>query len=143
MVEAVLTTSFTDIVEAMEKVRALEEVRRGLDFPSLAVAFKRVINISRQAPAAVIKPELFDNTAEQELFQATIAMEEVVARALPARDYAEVFKALAALKTPVDRFFDEVLVMTDDLNIRANRLALLVRISQTFLKVADFSRIAF
>ncbi|WP_449243857.1 glycine--tRNA ligase subunit beta [Desulfobacca acetoxidans] len=143
VVEAVLTTSFTDIVEAMEKVRALEEVRRGLDFPSLAVAFKRVINISRQAPAAVIKPELFDNTAEQELFQATIAMEEVVARALPARDYAEVFKALAALKTPVDRYFDEVLVMTDDLNIRANRLALLVRISQTFLKVADFSRIAF
>ena len=48
--EAVLTTSFTDIVEAMQKAQALEEVRRGLDFPALAVAFKRVINISRGAP---------------------------------------------------------------------------------------------
>ncbi len=49
--EAVLTTSFTDIVEAMQKAQALEEVRRGLDFTALAVAFKRVINISRGAPA--------------------------------------------------------------------------------------------
>ena len=52
------------------------------------------------------------------------------------------FKALAFLKTPVDKFFDEVLVMTDDLKVRANRLALLVRISQTFLRLADFSRIS-
>ena len=51
VVEAVLTTSFTDIVEAMQKAQALEEVRRSLDFPALAVAFKRVINISRGAQA--------------------------------------------------------------------------------------------
>ena len=58
VVEAVLTTSFTDIVEAMQKAQALEEVRRGLDFPALAVAFKRVINISRGAPASEVKPSL-------------------------------------------------------------------------------------
>ena len=73
---------------------------------------------------------------------ATQAMEKSVAQALPVRNYQEVFKALASLKTPVDRFFDEVLVMTDDPNVRANRLALLVRISQTFLRLADFSRIS-
>jgi glycyl-tRNA synthetase beta chain len=69
-------------------------------------------------------------------------MEEAVAKALPSRNYSEVFKALASLKTPVDTFFDEVLVMTDDPKVRENRLALLVRISQTFLQLADFSKIS-
>jgi glycyl-tRNA synthetase beta chain len=142
VVEAVLTTSFTDVVEAMQKAHALEEVRRSLDFPALAVAFKRVINISRGAPAADVQPALFEQPSEYDLLAATQAMEETVAQAMPARHYPEVFKALASLKTPVDKFFDEVLVMTDDPKVRANRLALLVRISQTFLRLADFSRIS-
>jgi glycyl-tRNA synthetase beta chain len=140
--EAVLTTSFTDIVEAMQKAQALEEVRRGLDFTALAVAFKRVINISRGAPPSEVKPELFEHQSEWDLLAATQAMEEAVAKALPSRNYSEVFKALASLKTPVDTFFDEVLVMTDDPKVRENRLALLVRISQTFLQLADFSKIS-
>ena len=140
--EAVLTTSFTDIVEAMQKAQALDEVRRGLDFPALAVAFKRVINISRGAQASEVKTELFEHQSEHDLFSATKAMEKTVTEALPDRNYEEVFKALALLKTPVDKFFDEVLVMTDDLKVRSNRLALLVRISQTFLRLADFSRIS-
>ncbi len=140
--EAVLTTSFTDIVEAMQKAQALEEVRRGLDFSALAVAFKRVINISRGAQASEVKPDLFEHQSERELLAATQAMEEAVAKALPDRQYSEVFKALASLKAPVDKFFDEVLVMTDDPKVRENRLALLVRISQTFLRLADFSRIS-
>ncbi len=142
VVEAVLSTSFTDIVEAMQRAHALDEVRRGLDFPALAVAFKRVINISRGTPAAPVQPELFEQPEEHHLLAATVAMEEAVAKALPVRNYPEVFKALASLKTPVDNFFDAVLVMTDNLPVRANRLALLVRISQTFLQLADFSRIS-
>jgi glycyl-tRNA synthetase beta chain len=142
VVEAVLTTTFTDVVEAMAKAHALEEVRRGLDFPSLAVAFKRVINISRDTQAAAVQKELFEHQSEYDLLDATKAMEETVAAALPSRNYPEAFKALALLKSPVDRFFDEVLVMTDDPKVRANRLALLVRISRTFLGLADFSRIS-
>jgi glycyl-tRNA synthetase beta chain len=142
VVEAVLTTSFTDIVEAMQKAQALEAVRRSLDFPALAVAFKRVINISRGAQTAEVQAALFEHQSERDLLAATKSMEEIVATALPSRNYPEVFKALATLKTPVDKFFDEVLVMTDDPQVRANRLALLVRISETFLRLADFSRIS-
>jgi len=142
VVDAVLTASCTDVVEAMARAQALEEVRRSLDFPALAVAFKRVINISRGTPPAPVQPDLFEQPAEHDLLAATQAMEKTVAEALPQRRYAEAFKALAALKNPVDAFFDAVLVMTDNLPVRANRLALLVRISQTFLKLADFSRIS-
>ncbi|MFP3866625.1 MAG: glycine--tRNA ligase subunit beta [Desulfobacteraceae bacterium] len=141
VVDAVLSTAFTDVVEAMAKVRALEEVRRSPDFPALAVAFKRVINISRDIPPGPVDATLFEHPAEHDLLAATEQMETTVSQALPARDYPEVCRALAALKAPVDRFFDDVLVMTEDLPRRHNRLALLVRISQTFLKMADFSRI--
>jgi glycyl-tRNA synthetase beta chain len=68
-------------------------------------------------------------------------MEEQVTQALEQRDYAGVCRALASLKGTVDAFFDKVLVMAEDPDLRRNRLALLVRISQTFLKMADFSKI--
>ncbi|MDD3579528.1 MAG: glycine--tRNA ligase subunit beta [Desulfobacca sp.] len=141
VVDSVLSTAFSDVVEALEKVRALQEVRRSPDFPALAVAFKRVINISRDTPSGPIDPGLFEYPAEHDLLAATEQMEAAVRQALPARDYPAVCRALAALKEPVDRFFDDVLVMTEDLPRRYNRLALLVRISQTFMKMADFSRI--
>jgi len=141
VVEAVLSAAFTDVVEALAKVQALEEVRQGLDFAALAVAFKRVINISRDAEAVAVDTALFEAGAERDLFAAAELMEQRVNQALPARNYREVCKALADLKAPVDRFFDDVLVMAEDPRVRANRLALLVRISQTFLKMADFSRI--
>jgi glycyl-tRNA synthetase beta chain len=64
-----------------------------------------------------------------------------VAAALEKRDYPGVCRALAQLRGPVDAFFDQVLVMAEDLNVRRNRLALLARISQTFFNMADFSRI--
>lgn len=142
VVEAVLTTAFTDVVDAIARVKALEDIRQTTDFPALAVAFKRVINISRGADLRPIQPELFENPAESELLAATITMEEAVAKALPKRDYPAIFRALAALKEPVDRFFDAVLVMAENEAVRANRLSLLVRISQTFLQLADFSRLS-
>jgi len=106
------------------------------------VAFKRVINISRGTPPSEVNPKLFEHQSERDLLAATQALEEVVAKALPNRNYPEVCKALASLKTPVDTFFDEVLVMTDNPEVRTNRLALLVQISQTFLQFADFSKIS-
>lgn len=142
VVEAVLTTDFTDLVAAVAKVKALEEIRKSPDFPALAIAFKRVINISRGAPLQPIQSELFEHPAEHELLNATIKMEQEVAQALPQRDYPAILRALVGLKEPVDRFFDAVLVMTDNDAVRANRLSLLIRISQTFLKLADFSKIS-
>jgi len=68
-------------------------------------------------------------------------MEGEIAEALEKRDYPAVCKALANLKGPVDAYFDKVLVMAEDERLRHNRLSLLARISATFLRMADFSRI--
>jgi glycyl-tRNA synthetase beta chain len=140
-VAAVLAAGCRDLVAAADKVKALEEVRQSPEFPALAVAFKRVINISRDAAAGEVTELLFEHPEEKLLSEVTALMELEVAAALEKKDYSAVCRALAKLRGPVDAFFEKVLVMAEDPNIRQNRLALLARISQTFLQMADFSRI--
>jgi glycyl-tRNA synthetase beta chain len=140
-VAAVLAAGGGDVVEAADKVRALEEVRRSPDFPALAVAFKRVINISRGTEPGEVNPLFFEHPEENLLYEAAGLMEVDVDAALAQRDYPAVCRALAKLKGPVDAFFDRVMVMAEDERLRRNRLALLERISRTFLTMADFSRI--
>jgi glycyl-tRNA synthetase beta chain len=140
-VAAILATELHDVEEAVAKAKALEEFRRSPDFPALALAFKRVINISRGFEAGEVDELLLEYPEERLLLEATLIMEGEVAEALEKRDYPAVCKALANLKGPVDAYFDKVLVMADDELLRHNRLSLLARISATFLRMADFSRI--
>lgn len=140
-VAAVLAAGGGDVVEAAHKVRALEEVRKSPDFPALAVAFKRVINIARGSEPGEVDPLLFEYPEEKMLFEAAALMELEVAAALEKRDYPAVCRTLAKLRGPVDAFFNQVLVMAEDEKVRRNRLALLLKISRTFLQMADFSRI--
>jgi glycyl-tRNA synthetase beta chain len=140
-ITAVLAAGCRDVVDAVDKVRALEEVRQSPEFPALAVAFKRVINIALGAEPGEVNPVLFQYGEENILYESTGLMESQVAQAMEQRDYPGVCKALARMKGPVDAFFNQVLVMAEDANLRRNRLALLVRISRTFLQMADFSKI--
>jgi glycyl-tRNA synthetase beta chain len=140
-VAAVLASGGRDVVEAADKVRALEEIRQSPDFPALPVAFKRVINISLGSEPGEVNELLFEHPEEKVLFEAAVRMESEVESALARRDYPEACRALANLKGPVDAFFDKVLVMAEDPRLKENRLTLLARISQTFLKMADFSKI--
>ncbi len=140
-VAAVLAAGWRDLVDAVDKVQALEEIRKSPDFPALAVAFKRVINISRGAEAGEVDELLLEYPEERLLLEATAVMEAQVAAAQEKRDYPAACKALAGLKGPVDAFFDQVLVMAEDERVRRNRLSLLARISGTFLMIADFSKI--
>jgi glycyl-tRNA synthetase beta chain len=140
-ITAVLAAGCRDVADTVDKVAALAEIRRSPEFPSLALAFKRVINIAQGAEPGEVTPLLFEHPEENLLFESMELMELEVAGALDQRDYPAVCRALANLRGPVDAFFAKVLVMAEDANLRRNRLALLVRISRTFLKMADFSRI--
>ncbi|MGA9755795.1 MAG: glycine--tRNA ligase subunit beta, partial [Desulfobaccales bacterium] len=140
-ITAVLAAGCRDVVDAADKVRALAAVRQSPEFPALATAFKRVINIAQGTEAAEVTPLLFEYPEENLLFEATALMELEVSRTLEQRDYPGVCRALAGLRGPVDAFFDKVMVMAEDADLRRNRLALLVRISRTFLLMADFSKI--
>jgi len=126
-----------DVQDVLLRLRALHAARAEArdDFEHLAVAFKRAKNILEKAPPAAIDPKLFESDAERELHAA-------VGR-LGARDgsYEERLRALAGLRAPVDRFFDDVLVMAEDAKVRANRLGLLQQTVSLFYRIADISKL--
>jgi len=126
-----------DLKDTSLRLRALHAARAQAreDFEHLAVAFKRAKNILSQAPAAPVDAALFQEAAERELHTAVSG--------LSGRDgsYEERLKALAGLRAPVDRFFDDVLVMAEDEKVRANRLGLLQQAVSLFYRIADISKL--
>ena len=130
--------------------RQLEAVRAFAALPeaeSLAAANKRVANILRQAHA---KGESFANAdagplrepAERALFDALAASAPAAHALFDRGDYTGYLKKFAVLKAPVDAFFDSVMVMADDPELRRNRLALLADLRDAMNRVADISRLA-
>jgi glycyl-tRNA synthetase beta chain len=111
---------------------------------SLAAANKRIRNILRKAETAIpdkFKKDLLQDPAEQKLAAEIAALESKAGPLFERRDYTGALCELAALQAPVDAFFDDVMVMTDDAALRDNRLALLNVLSELFLRVADISKL--
>ncbi|MFC0267520.1 glycine--tRNA ligase subunit beta [Kushneria aurantia] len=110
---------------------------------ALAAANKRVANIlakQDEAPADVDRARLVE-PAERALFEAIEGKRAETAPLIANRDYASALDALAELKAPVDAFFDDVMVMSDDDALRRNRLALLAGLQGLFLEVADIAQL--
>ncbi len=147
MAAAVLAVSADNVVDVWSRAGAFARMKTLPDFQSLAVAFKRVVNIIRKADPAEtregkVDPGLFEHSAETLLYEAFERVEQAVNRHLDNRDARSAFAEIASIREPVDRFFDDVMVMADDAVLRKNRLALLRRISDLFARLADFSRLS-
>ncbi len=126
-----------DPAECVARLTALHRVRSEAhqDFEGLAAAFKRARNILGEAAPVAVEPALFSEPAERELHQAVSGFGATNGR-LDAR-----LRSLAGLRGPVDRFFDNVLVMAEDPKVRANRLALLHQTLSLFFRIADISKL--
>ncbi|MCG6925593.1 MAG: glycine--tRNA ligase subunit beta, partial [Acidobacteria bacterium] len=136
--DAVAVRALADPKDAAERAAALNRVRADSreDFEALASAFKRARNIlSQQQPAPQVDPGLFEDEAERALSRA------VASAAAAAGDDETRLRGLAGLRGPVDRFFDDVLVMAEDPRIRGNRLALLRDTLSLFYRIADISKL--
>jgi glycyl-tRNA synthetase beta chain len=123
------------------RVNAVDQFSRLPESASLAAANKRVSNILQKQPSGkgAVDVALLVEPAEKALAQSIDNMAAQVEPLFAARDYAKGLAQLAAMKTTIDQFFDEVLVMADDVALRDNRLALLGRLRSLFLQVADIS----
>jgi glycyl-tRNA synthetase beta chain len=147
-VEAVVSLAPARIDRVPALLAAVRAFMRLPEAESLAAANKRIGNILRRADpgadgaAAPLDPALLLEPAERELAR---AFEHIAPRAenlLAAADYTGLLMSLAPLKEPVDRFFDDVMVMVDEPAIRANRLALLAQLRALMNRVADISLLA-
>ncbi|HIU05142.1 MAG TPA: glycine--tRNA ligase subunit beta [Candidatus Coprousia avicola] len=110
-------------------------------FENLATAYARASHLADASLGTTVDEHLMGD-AELRLARAADAAREAVSAALAAKDFAAVIAALAALREPIDRFFDDVMVMAEDTALRENRLRLLNRFSSVFADVADISALA-
>jgi glycyl-tRNA synthetase beta chain len=149
-VDAVLSLHQPRIVKRLEAVRAFAALPEAA---ALAAANKRVGNILKKADTdsalrqaqgerIEINVALLQEPAEQALHQALSQIAPKADAAFAAGDYTASLQALAALRAPVDAFFDNVMVNAEDAALRANRLALLSQLHQAMNRVADISKLA-
>ncbi|UUP18743.1 glycine--tRNA ligase subunit beta [Nitratireductor thuwali] len=137
-----------DLLLIVRRVEALSELLATPDGENLLAGTKRAANILTAEEkkgtriADAVDPALLAEASEKALFAAVDGAEKKAAEAIQNQDFSAAMKALAALREPVDSFFEHVLVNDENDSIRANRLALLARIRRATGQVADFSKIA-
>jgi len=151
VVAATLAVDDDSVDDAGDRAKALTAVRGSEDFAAISAAFKRIKNILRQAAdkervsveeiAGAVNEALLAEDAEKSLFAESTKLAAAVEELRNQRKYDEALAQIATLRPYVDRFFDAVMVMAPEPEIRKNRLALIASVLREFSKIADFSEI--
>jgi len=149
VIAAVVSVSIDNVPNVWHRASALQTLRAEPDFKPLAIAFKRVVNIIKKSGELEktrglkgVNEKLFEDDSEAAMYAAFRKVEENVSEAVRRDFFDQALREIAALREPVDAFFEAVMVMTDNTKVRQNRLALLGYIAALFEKIADFSKIS-
>ena len=146
VVNAVLAAGADDIARTVRRAEAVSKMRGSADFVSICVAFKRITNILRQANTGALTTlfplnEALFTQPEKDLFEHMRPINTAFLRLCGQDQYLEALAELSKLRPYVDQFFDKVLVMAPEEDLKRNRLALLETLKNGFSQVADFSEI--
>ncbi len=143
-IDAVLSVPWFDLPDAVRRIKALEGFKSHPDAGRLVTAFKRVSNILKSVEPGEGGPDqaLFTEPAEAALNEAMAGIAPEMDERREKGEYAEAFEALASIKDRIDSFFDEVMVMVEDENIKRNRLRLLASVRGLYYGIADLSKLA-
>lgn len=147
-INAGLAAGADDLVDAVRRIEAIKAIRKTKNFEPLAVSFKRVRKILEKAgPEAGwklpgVRPELFSEDAELRLYERAAEVAKEAEQYKRDVRYREALQQIAGLRPEVDKFFEDVMVMAEDENVRKNRLTLLSGLLAEFSTIADFSEIA-
>ena len=146
-VEAVLAQNPDRVDDVVQRLEAVQAFAALPEAASLAAANKRITNILKKNEEAMPKdaavdPGLLQDQAEKDLAAAVTRVQPDVDAAFAAGDFSGTLKTLAQLRDQVDAFFNDVMVMADDVKLRNNRLALLAVLHGMMNRVADISKLA-
>lgn len=130
-----------DIYAVTLKAAAVEQFLNTPDAVKNVQSFVRVGNLAKKAESDKVDEKLINLEAEQVLYKAFEAVKIVAGELIDKKDFIGALDALKKLSAPIDSFFDSVMVMDEDLNIRKNRLALLKSVENLFAKIADFGKL--
>jgi glycyl-tRNA synthetase beta chain len=138
-INAVFGPGADDLVDAEKRLRALKAIRKR-NFEPLAVSFKRIRKILEKANAADrghdLRSDLLKDPAEKALHAALLAAAPKISAAKASKEYQQAFETIATLRPQVDAFFDTVMVMAEEEDLRRNRLALLNKLKAEVCAIA-------
>ncbi|MBQ4829372.1 glycine--tRNA ligase subunit beta [Alteromonas sp. MMG017] len=147
VIQAVSARRPTQPSDYVARVNAVAEFKQLEEAQALAAANKRVANILAKQGVdssinVSINESLLSEDAEKALYSALVSAESVVTTAVATQDYTKILSTMATLRSAIDSFFDDVMVMAEDDAVKQNRLALLSLLRQLFLTTADVSLLA-
>lgn len=135
--------NWTDLTLSVEKIKAIEEFKKHPDIESLVAGFKRISNILKGFTTdKPVDEKLLSEDSEIALFKKISEIESKLSKLIEDENYKDGLSLLASLKSEIDNFFDTVMVMADDENIKTNRLTLLYKIKAMFFNIADISKLS-
>lgn len=142
-IAAVIAVGMFEPAETIARIEALSNARTEQPelFDNLATAYTRAANLSDASLGTGADVSLMGE-AENALLEAVNAAQETVTKALSAGDHKEAIRALAGLRAPIDAFFEDVLIMDEDIKLRENRLRLLNAFVGVFANVAEIGKLA-
>jgi glycyl-tRNA synthetase beta chain len=146
-INAAFAAGADDLGDAVERVAAVKAIRDTKNFAPLAASFKRIRNILEKSAGKVdkgqgaVKQELLKDAAELQLHTVAQRIGEEATRLKKEKKYRKALEKISELRPSVDFFFDKVLVMVEDEEVRRNRIALLGTLLKEFSNIADFSEL--
>ncbi|HTW24519.1 MAG TPA: glycine--tRNA ligase subunit beta [Candidatus Baltobacteraceae bacterium] len=146
-ISAAFAAGADDLVDAVERISALRAIRNTKNFAPLAASFKRIRNILEKSAGkgdkaqGTVRPDLLKEAAELQLYTAAQRIGDEAASRKKEKKYRVALEKISELRPAVDHFFDKVLVMAEDEEIRRNRIALLGTLLKEFSTIADFSEL--
>lgn len=141
VIDAVINAEFDDIYDSYLKIEELSKWKHKDEFLNILGSFNRVSNLAAKAKSSEINLELFTEKAELELLKAFDKVNAEYEGYVDNREYGEALKLMITLKKPIDDFFDNIMVMVEDEDIRNNRLGLLKSMVNMMNRIADLGAI--
>jgi len=141
IIEAIIVAGYDNLPEALLRAKALDNVKGTETFNKLLTAFTRANNLAKKAESDVIKEEYLVEAVEHELFTKLLKAREQIKERIKEKDFENALKIVAQLEEPINAFFEGVMVMVEDEKIKANRLAILLEITELVKPMADLTKI--
>jgi glycyl-tRNA synthetase beta chain len=141
IMDAVLAAGFNSLSSVVRKASALADFVQAPDYKATLESFNRVSNLAAKAAVHQVVPSLLQESAELELYTAWQSMHDHYMKNLANAEEDKALSALSSLKAPITAFFDSVMVMAEDEQVRQNRLALLFNIAADLKQFCDFSKL--
>lgn len=141
VIDAVLYQAGGDLSEIMLRAEVLRKFKMASQWEDFQVVFNRSYNLSRKWESAVVRTEVLEDASEKVLYQHYLQLKPMVEMAVQEKRYEAALEMLAGMRADIDRFFDAVMVMIEDEELKAARLGILKAIAGLCNSLADFSKV--